>query len=374
MEEVPASTGEFPAAVGAVPSFVRVTYPRRVVFGGGSITRLADEVAALGCERVAVVSGGAALPVGRRVAGLLGGRCVTLIDEIRQHVPAELAAAAVDETKRVGTDGLCSVGGGSATGLAKAVAVELDLPIVAVPTTYAGSEMTPIWGVTGQHKQTGRDPRAAPRVVVYDPEVTTTLSRRVTATSGLNALAHAVSVLLSGADPVASLHAAEAVRLLVATLPAVVAVPDDLPARTRLLYGAHLAATALEAGRLAGIHHPLCHIVAGTYRLTHAEVHAVLLPHTLAYVQAHHPGSVAAVIAALQAQDPAGRIHDLARRLGSPTSLAEIGMPAEGLEEAAERGAGRLGEDSGRLRQVLDDAYAGRPPRSKTEEQKGAAS
>lgn len=376
MEAVPAPTGESGTKTwnDVVPSFVHVSHPRRVVFGVGALAGIAQEVAALGCERVVVVTGGAAREVGAGVAGLLGSRCVSVLDEVRQHVPEDLAAAAVEEVKGVGGDGLCSVGGGSATGLAKAVAVELDLPIVAVPTTYAGSEMTPVWGITGEHKRTGRDARAAPRAVVYDPEITIGLPPRVSAASGLNALAHAVGALLSGRDPVASLHAAEAIRMLAAALPEVVSTPGDLPARTRVQFGAYLAASALEAGDLAGIHHPLCHILGGTYRLIHADVHAVLLPHTLAYEQQRNPEGAARVRAAVEAADPALMVWELARRVGAPAGLAEVGLPAGATAEAAARAAEGLGVDAGRIRRLLDDAHRGGPPPAETEEQKGAAS
>lgn len=353
-------------------SFVRETSPRRVLFGVGQLARLPAEVVALGRERVLVVTGGSAQSIGRQAAEMLGRRCAGVLSEVCQHVPEELAGSAVETAKDTGADALVCVGGGSATGLAKAIALELGIPIVAVPTTYSGSEMTPVWGISGRHKRTGRDARVAPGVVLYDPEVTEALPPGVTAASGLNALAHAVSILLSGSDRVDSLHAAEAARVLARSLPRAVSAPSDMGARSEVLFAAYLAGDALASGRLEGIHHRLCHIVGGTYRLSHAGVHAVLLPHTLAHHQRRDMGRVDPVGVAVQAQDPAAWVHGFARRLGAPASLRELGMPADGLTEAGRRAAETLGEPFEELHGLLDDAYEGRAPH--TEEQKGAAS
>lgn len=354
-------------------AFVRETSPRRLLFGVGYLSRIDSEVSGLDCRRILVITGGSAGAVGKRAADLLGRRLAGVASRIVQHVPEELASWTVEEAKQLGADGLCSVGGGSATGLAKAVARELDLPIVAVPTTYAGSELTPVWGITGKHKRTGRDSRVVPRVVIYDPEVTLTLSPRVTAASGLNALAHAMSVLLSGSDPVASLHAAEAVRILADALAAAVTDPGDVEARGDVMYGALLAAAALGSGQLHGVHHRLCHALGGTHRLTHAEVHAVLLPHTLAYEYRRDPARLVSVAVILGTNDVAAWTHEFARRLGAPTTLAEIGMPADGLEGAVGRAVDMLGHDGADLRRLLDDAHSGRAPHTRNSEQKGTA-
>lgn len=353
-------------------SFMRETSPRRVLFGAGTVAQVGSEMSRLGWQRVLVITGGSAEAIGQRVAEMLGRRCSGVASEVRQHVPEELATRVIEKAKNVGGDGLCSVGGGSATGLAKAVALELDLPILAIPTTYAGSEMTSVWGITGEHKRTGRDPRVVPRVVIYDPDLVLSLSPRVIAASGLNALAHAIGVLLSRSDPISGLHAAEAVRILTRALPAAVAAPAQIEARSDALYGAYLAATALETGRLDGIHHRLCHILGGTHRLTHADVHAVLLPHTVAYESRRDPGPAAAVAALLETHDAVTWLHAFARRLGAPTSLAEIGMPVDDLDKAVGRAADSLDADEHALRRLLDDAHAGRTPRTNTE-QKGAA-
>jgi maleylacetate reductase len=349
-------------------SFTRDEPARRIVFSAGSLERIGDEIDRLGLRRVLVVTGGSASDVGQRVADLLGPRGAHVFATVRQHVPETLAIQAIDAAKHAGADGLCSIGGGSATGLAKAVAVDLNVPIVAVPTTYAGSEMTPIYGITGTHKRTGRDPRALPRLVIYDPQLTLDLPRRVTASSGLNALAHAVAVILSHrSDPLAPLHAREAVRVLVDALAAAVDRPHDLGARSHALYGALLAASALASSRLDGFHHRLCHIVGGSYDLTHADVHAVLLPHTVAFERDRGGPGLPLLGDAFGITDPVRGLLDLAHRLGAPTDLASVGLPGDALPAVGARATGELELRETTARQrlavLLDDAWSGRPPR-----------
>jgi maleylacetate reductase len=176
-----------------IAPFVHQSLPMRVVFGPGSISRLPDEVDVLGLGRVLVLCSPEQEETGELVAAALGDRAAGVLPEARVHVPIEVADRARRVAGVLGADGCVAVGGGSAVGLGKAVALEHDLPVVAVPTTYAGSEMTPIWGLTaGGAKRTGRDPRVLPRSVVYDPELTLSLPRDISVTSGMNAIAHAV--------------------------------------------------------------------------------------------------------------------------------------------------------------------------------------
>jgi maleylacetate reductase len=241
--------------------------------------------------------------------------------------------------------------------------------VVAVPTTYSGSECTPIYGITGLQKRTGRDFRALPRVVVYDPELTVGLPPDVTAASGFNALAHAVEGLYApGASPVAALAATEAVRVLARALPAAVARPGDLDARGRALYGAYLAGSVLATAGTA-LHHKLCHVLGGTFGLDHAATHAVVLPYVAAFNARAAPEALAQVAAALGGSaDPleaTGRLRDLAEAVGAPTSLAAIGMPAEGLDQAAELAVAAVGTANPRtvdrdgMRALLQAAYQG---------------
>lgn len=334
---------------------------QRIVFGDGSAAQVADEVAALQAGRVVVITGGSAAPAGRRIAGWLGDRCAGVTDEVCQHVPRPLADATTATVRDLEADGLVSVGGGSATGLAKVVAVRLDIPVVAVPTTFSGSERTPIWATTGEHKHTARDSRALPAAVVYDPDLLAGLPGAVAASSGLNAIAQAVAALThEPADPVARLHAEEAVRVVAGALDAAAAGSATGP-RGEVLYGTCLGTGALAATG-TGLHHRLAHVLGGTFRLTHADVHAALLPHTTARLP-EGPG-VDRLARALGADDPGGALYDLARRVDAPVGLAAVGAPPEAVEHAVDRLTdGPDPPDTGWLRDLLEQAHRGdRPP------------
>jgi alcohol dehydrogenase class IV len=359
-------------APGEIRPFAYRMLPGRIVFAAGSVASLPREVADLGAERTVVIAGRSAEPVSRSVAEGLGSKAVGRIGEVRQHVPAELASSATATAVDLDADLLLAIGGGSSIGLAKAVALETGIPVLAVPTTYSGSEMTPVYGITDRVKRTGSDDRVLPRIVVYDPALTLDLSARVTAASGFNALAHCVEALYApGANPVTSLLAEEGLRTLADALPSCVTAPRALGGRSAALYGAHLAGTALAVAGI-GLEHRLSHILGGDHGLVHADVHAVLLPHVAAFNTPAAPDAMAVVARALGAgDDPAAAgpaLHRLAVRIGAPTSLAELGMPAGGLDAAAERAAHEALAGNPRtateadLRRLLQDAFEGRPP------------
>jgi maleylacetate reductase len=319
-------------------SFVHQSLPTRVVFGAGVLARLPEEVAALDLSRVLVVCGPHHEDLGRRVAALLGERAVGVLAEARMHVPVEVAGRARDRARELSADACVAVGGGSAIGLGKALALDPGLPVLAVPTTYSGSEMTPVWGLTeGGAKRTGRDPRVLPRATLYDPELTLGLPPDLSVTSGVNALAHAVEGLYApDTNPVVALMAEEAVRALTAALPAVVADGGDLDARTEAFYGSWLCGSVLGATTMS-LHHKLCHTLGGTLDLPHAPTHTVVLPHALAFNQPAAPQAVAALSRALGGvPDPARALWELGGLLGAPVSLAELGMAEDDVPRIAE--------------------------------------
>jgi maleylacetate reductase len=308
----------------------------RVVFGDGALGRVAAEVDRLGGRRVLLIGTAGSAAVEAVAAGL-GDTVAARIGRVVQHVPAPVAANAVEVAKAAGADLVVTVGGGSAIGLAKAVARELGLPVLAVPTTYSGSEMTPIWGVTeGGRKTTGRDPRVLPRTVVYDPRTTLSMPPRLTATSGMNALAHCVEALYAPArSPVIALVAVEGAHALAAELPICVRDGADVYARGQALYGAWLAGLALGNATM-GLHHEICHILGGTYGLPHAEVHAAVLPYATAFNAGAAPAAMAVLAAALgTGAEAAAGLWDLARSIGAPTDLVTVGFPPEAAGEAA---------------------------------------
>jgi maleylacetate reductase len=321
----------------------RLTYealPGRVVFGPGSLAEVAGEVERLGGRRVLVVDGLFDAGVLERFQQDLGPDHAGTIGDVAQHVPAESAATAVRRARESGADCLVAVGGGSATGLAKAVALETGLPILAVPTTYAGSEMTPIWGITAEgRKETGRDLRVLPRTVVYDPVLTLSLPPLAGAASGMNAVAHCVEAMwTAAANPVTDAVAAEGIALLAAGLRGAVEDPRDLDARSTALRGAWLGGTALAVGG-TGLHHRICHVLGGTFDLPHAEVHAIVLPWVVDQYREAAPAALARIARALGDDDAVEGLRALARGLGLSAGLADLGLRRGDIELASELAA-----------------------------------
>jgi alcohol dehydrogenase class IV len=318
-------------------TFVHQAAATRVVFGAGTLARLADEVARLGARRALVLCTPGQRALGERAAALLGERAAGVFAGAAMHVPIETARAAREEARRIGADSTVAIGGGSTTGLAKAIALDSGLPIVAVPTTYAGSEMTAVYGLTeGGAKRTGRDERVRPKCVLYDPELTLALPWGVTVTSTFNAIAHAAEGLYApDGNPIVALMAEEGIRASAAALPRLQAAARDADARSDALFGAWLCGSVMGLITV-GLHHKLCHTLGGSFNLPHADVHTVVLPHALAYNAQAAPEAMARIARALGTSDAACGLFDLAGRLGAPTSLAAIGMPADGLDRAAD--------------------------------------
>jgi maleylacetate reductase len=327
------------ATVDRITPFDHETVPVRVVFGPGRLAEAGDEADRLGLRRVMVIAD-EGVPGAGALAGTLGDRLVVRWDEVVQHVPVDLAERARKAALAEDVDGLVTLGGGSATGLAKAIALETGLPILAVPTTYAGSELTPVFGMTcGQRKRTGSDERVRPRTVLYDPELTVDLPASVTGPSAFNAMAHCFAALWSPRrDPLTSALAVEAIRTVVASLPVLADTPTDLDARAGLQYAAFLAGTAL--GRCGpGLQHRICHVLGGRLDLSHADTHSVVLPHVVALNAASRPDLVERLVPVL-GDRPGTGLWDLARRCGLATGLARLGARREALHEVAEDVAG----------------------------------
>jgi maleylacetate reductase len=352
-----------------IPDFTHQALPQRIVFRPGAATTApADEAERLGLRRLLVVCGSRGRDTAQAVADSLGPACAGLHAGAKMHVPAEVAHLAVEVARAAGADGCVAVGGGSAIGLGKAIALRTGLPLIAVPTTYAGSETTPVWGLT-EHgvKRTGRDPAVLPRTVVYDPELTLSLPVPLTVTSGINAVAHAVEALYApDASPLIALMAEEGVRAMAQALPAVADAPESLQARGRALYGAWLCGSCLGATTM-GLHHKLCHVLGGSFGLPHAETHTVVLPYALAHNAPAAPEAVAAVARALDTDDAPRALWNLARSLGAPRSLAELDLAEADLTRAAALTAGETYPNPRRVTTdgvlaVLRAAYTGGPP------------
>ena len=311
--------------------FVHETRPQRVRFGsGGAAAALSEELALLGAARAMVITTASATAAADRITE---GLPVALrYGDVAMHVPVEVAERARRAAEEHAVDALVSIGGGSATGLAKAVALTTGLPIVAVPTTYAGSEATDVWGLTeGARKTTGTDPRVLPRAIVYDAELTTSLPVALSVASGVNALAHCVdSMWAPRTDPIDQALALEGVRALRTGLPMVVTDPCNLAGREHTLYAAYLAAVAFASAG-SGLHHKICHVLGGMFGLPHAQTHAVVLPHVLAF------NGPAAPEAARRLADALGEpLTALLDSLDAPTALRDLGFAESDIPSAVE--------------------------------------
>ncbi|GCB43737.1 maleylacetate reductase [Streptomyces sp. NL15-2K] len=317
-------------------TFTYDALPMRVVFGAGSLRQLPQEAERLGLRRLLVLSTPGQRVLAEHAAALLGDTCVGLFTEARMHVPVDVAEAARTAARGVGADGCLAIGGGSTIGLGKAIALSSGLPVISVPTTYAGSEMITVWGLTQDgRKRTGRDRAVLPRSVVYDPELTVGLPVDVSVTSGFNAIAHAVEALYApDASPIVSLMAEEGVRSLATALPAVATGPRDIEARTDALRGAWLCGACLGATTMS-LHHKLCHILGGTFDLPHAAVHTVVLPYVAAFNLPTAPAAEQALRRALATDDVPKHLARASADLGAPRSLAELGLTEGDFDEIA---------------------------------------
>ena len=317
--------------------FVYTAQPARVIFGAGSLSQLTQEIDTLGAKKALVLCTPEQRVSAEQVAQLLGARAAGVYDRAVMHVPLETAREAREVARQLGADCAVAIGGGSTTGLGKAIALDSGLPILAIPTTYAGSEMTPIYGLTeGGLKKTGRDLRVLPRTVIYDPELTLSLPVALSVTSGINAIAHAAEGLYAvDRNPIMDLMAEEGIAALGRALPAIVKSARDVEARSDALYGAWLCGTVLGHVGMA-LHHKLCHTLGGSFNLPHAETHTVVLPHALAYNSAHAPQAMARIRRALGGASAAQAVYDLAKNNGAPVALRELGVQAADLDRACE--------------------------------------
>lgn len=341
----------------------------RIVFGHGTLARIAQEVSLLGCKRAFVLSDTHhAETATAKLLEVLGEHAVGLSADAAMHTPVEVTERVLERVMEAAPDCLVSLGGGSTTGLSKALALRTGLPQIAIPTTYAGSEATPILGQTEQgRKTTLRSSKVLPRVIVYDVHLTLGMPARLSVVSGMNAMAHAVEALYAkDGNPVTSLLAEQGIAALARALPLIAADTRHREARSDALYGAWACGNCLGTVGMA-LHHKLCHTLGGSFDLPHAETHTVILPHAAAFNRDAAPRALARVAHALGVDDAGGGLFDLAHRLGAPTSLKAIGMSESDLDKAAEIATSApywnpRPIDKDAIRALLDDAYHGRRP------------
>ncbi|WP_089302597.1 maleylacetate reductase [Haloechinothrix alba] len=354
-------------------SFVHSSLPTRVVFGRGRLGQVAEEAVRLEGTRALVLSTPHQRPEAERVAEHLGRLAAGVFDQATMHTPVEVTERAIATLRSSNADCVVSVGGGSTIGLAKAIAVRTGVPQVAIPTTYAGSEVTPILGETEDGvKTTRRGPEILPETVIYDPGLTDTLPVSLSVTSGLNSMAHAVEgIYARDGSPIHTLVAMEGLRAMRDALPTLVHDPADAAARDLALYGAWLCGTVLGAVGMS-VHHKLCHTLGGSLDLPHAETHAILLPHTIGFVEETVPRQLAPV-AELFGGEAGGGLHDFAASLGAPLRLSDLGIAEADLDRMAELATANpywsprpLDRDA--IRSLLQRAWSGERPNTLPEE------
>jgi maleylacetate reductase len=349
-------------------SFIYNGQPSRVVFGSGTIASLSEEVAKLGLKRVLVLSTPPKADDAQKISDRLGDVSVGVFPRATMHTPVSVTDEAMVVVGEKGVDGVIAIGGGSTTGLGKAIALRTDLPQIVIPTTYAGSEMTPILGETKDgNKVTQSSPRILPEVVIYDVDLTMSLPVTLSGTSGINAIAHAVEALYArDRNPIVSMMALEAIGALHDALPAIASNPHNRDARSKALYGAWLCGVCLGSVGMA-LHHKLCHTVGGSFDLPHAETHTIILPHALAYNAPAIPEVMKRLQDVLHTDNPAMALYELAGKVGAKRALADIGMTEEGIEIATDKALANpywnpRPLDRASLHGLISRAYAGDRP------------
>jgi alcohol dehydrogenase class IV len=315
--------------------FVHDSLPQRACFGTGEAAALvAAETARLAAARVMVISSQRDAPLAERLTARVP--VVLHHHDVVMHVPVGVAECARQAAVTASADAVVAIGGGSATGLAKAIAMTSGLPIIAVPTTYAGSEATAVWGLTtGGVKTTGTDRGVLPRSVVYDAALTVSLPVDMSVASGLNALAHCVDSLWApSADPINAALAAEGIRSLAAGLPLIVADPAGLPGREQALYAAYVSAVAFASAGSA-LHHKICHVLGGKYNLPHAQTHATVLPYVLAFNGPAAPAASSRIAGAFGTASALEGLQALREKLSAPRALRDYGLAEADIPAAA---------------------------------------
>jgi alcohol dehydrogenase class IV len=349
--------------------FSYTALPGKVVFGSGTLARVADEIRALGCSRALLLSTPQQMGQVEKLRAQLGDLAVGLFSDATMHTPVDVTERAMAMATETRADCVVALGGGSTTGLGKAIAVRTDLPQIVIPTTYAGSEATPILGETKDGlKTTQRNMKILPEVIIYDVDLTLTLPVGMTVTSGMNGIAHAAEGLYAqDANPIITMIAEDGVRAIARSLPAIVADPSDIEARGDALYGAWACGVTLGAVGMS-LHHKLCHTLGGTFDLPHAETHTVVLPHAMAYNAPAAPEAMKRLARAIGAPNAPQGLWDMTKDLGGPVALKDLGMPEDGLDKVVELALSNpywnprpLEREP--MRAMLQNAWAGvRPP------------
>ena len=344
--------------------------PVEVKFGSGAIDALDEFADTLNMQRILIACSPSAKDRYAAFFDCLGDRIITVFDQAAAHCPEPIVEACRNAYRDANCDGVITIGGGSTIGLGKILAAEEGATFICVPTTYSGSEMTQIFGrKIGEEKRTRKDPACRPHLVVYDPDITRSLPKWQSVTSGMNGLAHCVEALYpQKPNPLATLLAGEAIAAFKHGLHGIAADANNIELRAETLYGGMLGGVLVSMVGIS-VHHQLCHVIGGLYDLPHGETNSVVLPHALAYVSGTVPEAMEILRRLLDHDDPALAIQELARTIGAPTDLKSLGMPEEGIERATQTflhhgGYSPRAANEDAMRHCLRNAWAGAPAQS----------
>ena len=352
-----------------VPPFTYSGLPYRVLHGPGCVAALGDELDRVGARRAMFCCTSRRRAAIEALADRTGDRIAGICDKARIFVPRDAVETGRKAATDLGADCLISYGGGSSVGLAKAIALELDIPIISIATTYSGSETTALQGIVGRDgvRTNYRSMRMLPKCLIYDAELTVALPLDISIPSGFNAISHAISSFLGeSANPVAELFAEAGIAAMSSALAEISEDPANIDARGRALYGSWLCGlTVMSAGTT--IHHKIVHVLGTGYGLPHGPTHAVVLPHSTAYNRDAAPEAMRRIARALGGADPSDALFRLLERSGAATSLKDLGLPCLTLDEVADkimidRYFNRRTYERDAIRALLDDAWHGRPP------------
>jgi alcohol dehydrogenase class IV len=353
-------------------NFIYNASPSRVIFGRGTIQQLPSEISRQALKSPLLLTTPQQVAQAETLKTILNGAIAGIFTEATMHTPTNITEKALEYARSISADSIISIGGGSTIGLGKALSIRTGLPHICIPTTYAGSEMTPILGETADGvKKTRSDPKILPGTVIYDVDLTMTLPASMSATSGVNAIAHAVEALYAqNTNPVISLLALEGTKALASALPKIVAAPSDVEARTKALYGAWLCGLCLGSVGMS-LHHKLCHTLGGSFNLPHAETHTIVLPHALAYNAPEISGVMKQLAEVLPGSDGDAikGLNVLLENLKVKRGLKEFGMKEEDVDKAADIAVSnpywnpRKVEKEG-VRELIRRAWAGEQARA----------
>ncbi|KAJ5895048.1 hypothetical protein N7495_006739 [Penicillium taxi] len=346
--------------------------PGRVIFGSGTLQKLPEEIARLQLKAPLVLSTPQQVSHAETVKDVLKGQVAGIFGEATMHTPTNITDKALEYAKAQGADSVISIGGGSTIGLGKAISIRTGLPHICIPTTYAGSEMTPILGETADGlKKTRSDPKILPGTVIYDVDLTMTLPASMSATSGVNAIAHAVEALYArNTNPIIKMMAIEGTKALASALPEIVQNPSSQSARSKALYGAWLCGTCLGSVGMS-IHHKLCHTLGGSFNLPHAETHTAVLPHAISYNAPNIPDAMKSLAEALPESngDAIHGLNVLLEKLQVKRGLKEYGLKEEDVDKAADIAVSNAywnprPIEREPIREVIRRVWAGEPARA----------